>query len=1082
MRVNNSDKGVYVFKITIIIPITDIEEYLETFECIKNQTIGFENLQVIFVNSASDNIVNDYPMIYPNVISVELNDINPTNGKLYNIGMKHSVCDYMMFLNPSDRLMENTCKSLYDEILKKDYDIVCGANIDRDIYEKTNLSFDSHETKNFIIKNLNACVNLFKKSFIAKNNLRFIENCPESDDSFLFNALLNTDEIKLINSEIVKHPTHQDPSKEMLKGFLDETFEMYYSSCSNDENQLFKDNILLDRLNYFINEYLFKCNLAANDLLDLLIYSNPLFDLLKQNLSISCDDLPALFKYIIHGKYEDALYLIYGEDLPKQNEIKIAALCDSKTYDSFKFECDLIKLIPDDWLNQLKNEKPNLFLLTSSYCEDFNEEKLPEILEYCSKNGIPSIFWENSAFKQKDHKRLMFNFDYIFTAYKENADYYCINDCDNVEYLMFATQPKLFNPINECPKLKKSVAFIGTWDKGDSKQCELISKNLNEIIANNYKLRIFDYDSINDLNNTTFPVRYHNYMDIAESHSQIPKIYNESERGLVINEDENIIDGNIFELMSSNTLVYSNYREILYREFKNNVIYSDCSNNPDGMGLKKIKRENLHNVLKNHTYSNRLKQILDTINIKYSPNIKRITLFYRLKDLNEIENIYNHFYSIEYPYKQMKIIATEDLLYLPNTILENQLSEIKLDENDYFSFVDLNSDSDFIEEALLHFSYIEKDTGIKEDIDNSFSFDKTHDIGNVIFNGSQYENVISENRKTFDIYKFNNFKTKVSVIVSVYNGEKYLRKCLDSVVDQTLKDIEIICIDNGSYDSSFDIIKEYAQNDSRIKIVTQINSGRGNSMNAGLEMAKGKYVYFIDSDTYMELNGLNEMYQQAELKNLDLLKFNLMTYNDENDLSGFENSIDPKLLKGFEDVAFDYKKIGSNAYKLSPSMESLFFRTKTIKNLKFPKLKFEDNVFFIEALFNSKRVYYCNKSLANKREKEYSILELPGHDFADIIEIRNQIADLAKRYNHYEGYEFIIYSRKYRQIQCLFLQTFENYKERFFEKIKEDCMNKKEEYENEKIFEILDDKSIKIFNAGLNSKDYKEFENIISNL
>ncbi|MDO5831360.1 MAG: hypothetical protein Q4Q14_00850, partial [Methanobrevibacter sp.] len=104
-----------------------------------------------------------------------------------------------------------------------------------------------------------------------------------------------------------------------------------------------------------------------------------------------------------------------------------------------------------------------------------------------------------------------------------------------------------------------------------------------------------------------------------------------------------------------------------------------------------------------------------------------------------------------------------------------------------------------------------------------------------------------------------------------------------------------------------------------------------------------------------------------------------------------------------------------------------------------------------------------------------------GRNFPDIIEIRNQIVDLAKKYDFYEDYRFTIYSRKYMFIKLLFMQTTEHYKQQFFEKIKEDCLNKKEEYENEGIFDILDEKSIKIFNAGLNSKDYKEFEEQIRN-
>jgi len=346
-----------------------------------------------------------------------------------------------------------------------------------------------------------------------------------------------------------------------------------------------------------------------------------------------------------------------------------------------------------------------------------------------------------------------------------------------------------------------------------------------------------------------------------------------------------------------------------------------------------------------------------------------------------------------------------------------------------------------------------------------------NDKTNIIFNGSQYKRVISEDENEYTIYCFNNYQLKVSVIIPIYNVEKYLEECLDSVINQTLKDIEIICINDGSYDSSLDILKEYSKKDSRIKIITQYNKGPGGARNTGLDIAQGKYIYFIDSDDIIEINGLKEMYQQAEFKDLDMLKFNLMTFEDE---TGKEKAlyqrVKPAFLQELGDKIFDYKTIGSDVYTLSPNMQSSFFRRDAVKDIRFPeKLIFEDNIYLIEALFNSKRVYYYNKFLSSKRERADSITQSTGDQFPDILEIRNQIVDLAKKYDFYDDYKFTIYSRKYMFIKLLFLQTAEYYKKKFFEKIKEDCLNKKEEYEKDGIFDILDKKSLTIFNAALNS-------------
>jgi glycosyltransferase involved in cell wall biosynthesis len=97
---------------------------------------------------------------------------------------------------------------------------------------------------------------------------------------------------------------------------------------------------------------------------------------------------------------------------------------------------------------------------------------------------------------------------------------------------------------------------------------------------------------------------------------------------------------------------------------------------------------------------------------------------------------------------------------------------------------------------------------------------------------------------------------KISVIIPIYNTEKYLRQCLDSVVNQTLKDIEIICINDGSTDNSLQILNEYVTKDTRMKIINSKNGGSCGSRNAGLNIVKSDYIMFVDSDDWIQLNTL----------------------------------------------------------------------------------------------------------------------------------------------------------------------------------------------------------------------------------
>ena len=121
---------------------------------------------------------------------------------------------------------------------------------------------------------------------------------------------------------------------------------------------------------------------------------------------------------------------------------------------------------------------------------------------------------------------------------------------------------------------------------------------------------------------------------------------------------------------------------------------------------------------------------------------------------------------------------------------------------------------------------------------------------------------------------------KVSIILPVYNVEKYLRKCLDSIINQTFDDFEVICINDGSTDNSLEILNEYAQKDSRFIIISQENQGQGVARNKGIEISQGEYIQFVDPDDWIELNMLEKLYDFAKKHQSQVVKFNYTEYND----------------------------------------------------------------------------------------------------------------------------------------------------------------------------------------------------------
>ena len=112
--------------------------------------------------------------------------------------------------------------------------------------------------------------------------------------------------------------------------------------------------------------------------------------------------------------------------------------------------------------------------------------------------------------------------------------------------------------------------------------------------------------------------------------------------------------------------------------------------------------------------------------------------------------------------------------------------------------------------------------------------------------------------------------TKISIIVPVYNVEKFLPRCLDSLINQTLKDIEIVCINDGSTDKSLDILKKYAQKDNRIFILEQENLGLSIARNNGMKIAHGEYIGFTDSDDWVDLDFYEKLYNAAKKSDADI--------------------------------------------------------------------------------------------------------------------------------------------------------------------------------------------------------------------
>ncbi len=126
---------------------------------------------------------------------------------------------------------------------------------------------------------------------------------------------------------------------------------------------------------------------------------------------------------------------------------------------------------------------------------------------------------------------------------------------------------------------------------------------------------------------------------------------------------------------------------------------------------------------------------------------------------------------------------------------------------------------------------------------------------------------------------------KISIIVTVYNIEEYIGECLESILNQDIAEIEVICIDDASQDDSHKVLKEYNRKDDRIKIIhNEKNQGQASSRNKGCRQAKGEYLYIMDGDDYLIHGALKRLYDCAKTNHLDILTFSAESFTDDSDM------------------------------------------------------------------------------------------------------------------------------------------------------------------------------------------------------
>jgi glycosyltransferase involved in cell wall biosynthesis len=278
-------------------------------------------------------------------------------------------------------------------------------------------------------------------------------------------------------------------------------------------------------------------------------------------------------------------------------------------------------------------------------------------------------------------------------------------------------------------------------------------------------------------------------------------------------------------------------------------------------------------------------------------------------------------------------------------------------------------------------------------------------------------------------------KEKISVIVPVYNVEKYLSRCVDSIINQTYTNLEIILVDDGSTDAGGKMCDEYAQQDNRIIVIHKENGGLSDARNAGLDIATGEYIGFVDSDDFIALEFYEILYKTLIKTNSDLAFCEFQRFHNDTEIIKNHTNYKVRTDKGIDILNNFYNK----HYVTYVVMWNKLYKKDIWKNLRFPFGKIHEDEFVIHEIFYlAKQISFINASLYYYFHRENSIMVLKNENMV-LRKITNKLEAFDERIKFSERKQLeslckaSVYTRNAMLLNFMFEQR---YNESISEKIR----------------------------------------------
>lgn len=298
---------------------------------------------------------------------------------------------------------------------------------------------------------------------------------------------------------------------------------------------------------------------------------------------------------------------------------------------------------------------------------------------------------------------------------------------------------------------------------------------------------------------------------------------------------------------------------------------------------------------------------------------------------------------------------------------------------------------------------------------------------------------------------------ELSIIVPIFNSEQYLEECLESIRIQSLRDIEVICVDDGSTDSSPLIIGQFMQCDSRFRVIQKANSGYGNSMNLGMDAAQGKYIGIVESDDWIPQEMMQTLYECAEINEVDFVKADFYRFVHQadgtirriyNHLTGENQYYDRVLCPSDEIQTFRFvMNIWSGIYRTD------FIRRNQIRFHETPGASFQDNGFWFQTFALAQRAFFLNRPLyMNRRDNPLSSVNNKEKVYASCKEYDFIREWVYKNLQGKKRYLYLCTEGRIRNYLFTIERIGDAFKPAFYRKFREDYLRLREEGEVAEMF------------------------------